>query len=51
MMLTKMQEKTLEEWMHVYIADGNIAGEPYRYAGDGMRHEQFRAQSSCGRDC
>ena len=41
LMLNKMQEKTLEEWMQVYIADGNVAAEPYRYAVDGMKHEQY----------
>jgi len=40
-MLSKMQEKTLAEWMEIYIADGNIAAEPYLYPVDGMRHEQF----------
>lgn len=41
LILNKMQERTLAEWMEVYVADGNIAGEPYRYAVEGMRHEQF----------
>ena len=40
-MLSKMQEKTLAEWMELYIADGNIAAEPYLYPVDGMRHEQY----------
>ena len=40
-MLSKMQEKTLAEWMDIYIADGNIAAEPYLYPVDGMRHEQY----------
>ncbi len=40
-MLSKMQEKTLAEWMALYIADGNIAAEPYLYTVDGMRHEQY----------
>lgn len=41
LILNKMQERTLDEWMQIYIADGNIAGEPYRYAVDGMKHEQY----------
>jgi crotonobetainyl-CoA:carnitine CoA-transferase CaiB-like acyl-CoA transferase len=42
LILSKMQERTLDEWMQLYIADGNIAAEPFRYATDGMKHEQFR---------
>lgn len=41
LILTRMQEKTLDEWMQVYMADGNVAGEPYRYAVEGMKHEQY----------
>ncbi|HKD68237.1 MAG TPA: CoA transferase [Candidatus Binataceae bacterium] len=41
LILNKMQERTLAEWMELYLADGNIAGEPYRYAIDGMKHEQY----------
>jgi crotonobetainyl-CoA:carnitine CoA-transferase CaiB-like acyl-CoA transferase len=41
LMLTKMQERTLDEWMELYVADGNIAAEPFCYATDGMKHEQF----------
>ncbi|HTW87394.1 MAG TPA: CoA transferase [Candidatus Binataceae bacterium] len=41
LILTRMQERTLDEWMQLYIADGNIAAEPFRYATDGMKHEQF----------
>jgi crotonobetainyl-CoA:carnitine CoA-transferase CaiB-like acyl-CoA transferase len=41
LILNKMQERTLEEWIELYKADGNIAGEPYRYAVEGMKHEQF----------
>jgi crotonobetainyl-CoA:carnitine CoA-transferase CaiB-like acyl-CoA transferase len=42
LILTKMQERTLDEWMQLFIADGNIAAEPFRYATDGMKHEQFK---------
>jgi crotonobetainyl-CoA:carnitine CoA-transferase CaiB-like acyl-CoA transferase len=41
LILNKMQERTLDEWMQVYLADGNVAAEPYRYAVDGMKHEQY----------
>lgn len=41
LILSKMQERTLDEWMRVYIADGNIAAEPFRYAIEGMKHKQF----------
>jgi crotonobetainyl-CoA:carnitine CoA-transferase CaiB-like acyl-CoA transferase len=41
LILNKMQERTLGEWMEVYMADGNIAAEPFLYATDGMKHEQF----------
>ncbi len=41
LILTKMQERTLDEWMELYVADGNIAAEPFGYATDGMKHAQF----------
>ena len=41
LILTKMQERTLAEWMEVYMADGNIAAEPFHNAIDGIKHEQF----------
>jgi crotonobetainyl-CoA:carnitine CoA-transferase CaiB-like acyl-CoA transferase len=41
LMLTKMLERTLDEWMELYLADGNIAAEPFSNATDGMKHEQF----------
>ncbi|HZP45323.1 MAG TPA: CoA transferase [Candidatus Binataceae bacterium] len=41
LMLTRMQERTLAEWMELYVADANIAAEPFSYAVDGMRHPQF----------
>jgi crotonobetainyl-CoA:carnitine CoA-transferase CaiB-like acyl-CoA transferase len=41
LILNKMQERTLGEWMEVYVADGNIAAEPFLYATEGMNHEQF----------
>jgi crotonobetainyl-CoA:carnitine CoA-transferase CaiB-like acyl-CoA transferase len=41
LILNKMQERTLGEWMEVYVTDGNIAAEPFLYATDGMKHAQF----------
>ena len=41
LILNKMQERTVIEWMELYMADGNIAAEPFQYATDGMKHEQF----------
>lgn len=45
LILNKMQERTLSEWMEVYMADGNIAAEPFLYAPEGMKHEQFMHNS------
>src|SRR5262249_2275630 len=39
--LQRMQEKTLDEWMDIYMADGDVAAEPYTYATEGLQHEQF----------
>jgi crotonobetainyl-CoA:carnitine CoA-transferase CaiB-like acyl-CoA transferase len=41
LILNKMQERTLREWMELYVADGNIAAEPFVYTTEGMKHEQF----------
>src|SRR5262249_17075550 len=41
LILNKMQERTLEEWMQVYVTDGNIAAEPFLFATEGMKHPQF----------
>ena len=41
LILNKMQERTVDEWLEIYKADGNVAAEPFRYAVDGMNHEQF----------
>src|SRR5579875_2007805 len=41
LILNKMQERTLEEWMRIYMEDGNVAAEPYRYTVEGMKHEQY----------
>jgi crotonobetainyl-CoA:carnitine CoA-transferase CaiB-like acyl-CoA transferase len=39
--LERIQEKTLDEWMEIYLKDGNIAAEPFLYTVEGMQHEQF----------
>jgi crotonobetainyl-CoA:carnitine CoA-transferase CaiB-like acyl-CoA transferase len=41
LILEKMQERTLREWMEIYMADGNIAAEPFLHTPEGMKHEQF----------
>ena len=40
-MFETAQEKTLDEWMRIYVDDGNVAAEPYLYTVEGMQHEQF----------
>jgi crotonobetainyl-CoA:carnitine CoA-transferase CaiB-like acyl-CoA transferase len=39
--LQRMQEKTLDEWMDLYLKNGDIAGEPFLYTAEGMQHQQF----------
>ena len=41
LILEKMQEKTVDEWMDIYVEDGDIAAEPYVYTVEGMKHPQF----------
>ncbi len=41
LILNRMQERTLDEWMRLYIEDGNVAAEPFLYPIEGMKHEQF----------
>jgi crotonobetainyl-CoA:carnitine CoA-transferase CaiB-like acyl-CoA transferase len=41
LILNRMQERTLDEWMRLYIDDGNVAAEPFLYTVEGMKHEQF----------
>ena len=36
--LKKQMEKTSDEWMEIYIRDGNIAAEPYRDSVEAMDH-------------
>ena len=39
--LARMQEKTLDEWMDIFIADGNIASEPYTETQSALSHPQI----------
>ena len=39
--LAKMQERTLDEWMQAFIADGNVAAEPYVTTQDALTHPQI----------
>ena len=41
LILVRMQEKTIDEWMALYLEDGDIAAEPYLYTVEGMQHPQF----------
>ena len=36
--LDKQAEKTADEWMEIYLEDGNIAAEPYRTSVQAMDH-------------
>ena len=36
--LAKQSEKTADEWMDIYVHDGNIAAEPYRTSVEAMDH-------------
>ena len=36
--LKKQSEKTADEWMEIYLQDGNIAAEPYRNSVQAMDH-------------
>ena len=39
--LARMLEKTAEEWMTVFVKDGNVAAETYCTVEEGMRHPQM----------
>jgi crotonobetainyl-CoA:carnitine CoA-transferase CaiB-like acyl-CoA transferase len=41
LILERMQEKTLDEWMEIYVEDGNIAAEPFIHTVEAMAHPQF----------
>ena len=40
--LITMMEKTLSEWMKIFIQDGNVGGEPVLTAQEAMEHPQMR---------
>ena len=44
--LKKQAEKTADEWMEIYIQDGNIAAEPYRDSIQAMDHLAVVANST-----
>ena len=44
--LKKQAEKTADEWMQIYIQDGNIAAEPYRDSIQAMDHPAVVSNSS-----
>ena len=44
--LKKQAEKTADEWMKIYIQDGNIAAEPYRDSVQAMDHPAVVSNSS-----
>jgi crotonobetainyl-CoA:carnitine CoA-transferase CaiB-like acyl-CoA transferase len=39
-------EKTADEWMAIYLADGEIAAEPYRNCIEAMEHSAVRANGT-----
>ena len=40
-LLDRMLEKTLDEWMEIFIEDGDVAAEPFLTTLEGLRHPQF----------
>jgi crotonobetainyl-CoA:carnitine CoA-transferase CaiB-like acyl-CoA transferase len=44
--LKKQLEKTADEWMKMYLQDGNIAAEPYRTSIQAMDHPAVLANST-----
>ena len=45
--LKKQLEKTADEWMEIYLKDGNIAAEPYRNCVQAMDHPCSAEQRNC----
>ena len=43
LMLERMQERTLDEWMALFQADGQIASEPVQSAQEGLLHPDLEA--------
>ena len=44
--LDKQAEKTADEWMEIYLQDGNIAAEPYRTGVQAMSHPAVLANGT-----
>ena len=44
--LQKQLEKTADEWMAIYLQDGNIAAEPYRTSVQAMEHPAVLANGT-----
>ncbi len=44
--LKSQEEKTADEWMEIYLQDGNIAAEPYRTSVQAMEHPAVVANGS-----
>ena len=44
--LNKQVEKTADEWMEIYLQDGNIAAEPYRSSIQAMDHPAVLANGA-----
>ena len=44
--LNKQVEKTADEWMEIYLRDGNIAAEPYRSSIQAMDHPAVLANGA-----
>ena len=44
--LEKQLEKTADEWMEIYLQDGNIAAEPYRTSVQAMDHPAVAANGT-----
>ena len=44
--LKKQLEKTADEWMEIYLQDGNIAAEPYRHSIQAMDHPAVLANGT-----
>jgi crotonobetainyl-CoA:carnitine CoA-transferase CaiB-like acyl-CoA transferase len=40
LLLEKMQEKTADEWMDLFMANGDVACEPFRTTQEGLQHPQ-----------
>ena len=41
LILARMQEKTLDEWMEIYMQHPDVAAEPYLYTAEAFEHTQF----------